>query len=75
MASWKYVTEFTTQSTKGPAPRYNSAESDFERRGGFCFVEFVETSAVDVPAIFRDFDDYWSPGRRGAGAGLRDVVG
>ena len=27
----------------------------------------VETSAIDVPTVFRDFDDYWSPFLGGQG--------
>jgi len=30
-------------------------------------LQMVETTAIDVPALFRDFDDYWSPFLGGQG--------
>lgn len=35
----------------------------------------VTVRAIDVPTVFRDFDDYWAPflGGQGPGAGLRHV--
>ena len=34
----------------------------------------VETRAIDVPALFRDFDDYWSPFLGGQGPGPAYVM-
>jgi ABC-type transport system substrate-binding protein len=46
------------------------------------YFDNVEVWAIDVPAIFRDFDDYWSPflGRQGPAPGyvmslINQVIG
>lgn len=53
-----------TQAERFPICRPEPLRALFEAAG----LRAVETRAIDIPTVFRDFDDYWSPflGRQGS---------
>jgi trans-aconitate methyltransferase len=53
-----------TQAERFPICRPEPLRALFEGAG----LRAVETRAIDIPTVFRDFDDYWSPflGRQGS---------
>jgi hypothetical protein len=53
-----------TQAERFPICRPEPLRALFEGVG----LRAVDTRAIDIPTVFRDFDDYWSPflGRQGS---------